>query len=40
MYTRYVLSALAGVFLAVAFVAVVTTVRHLSYQQTVAVNRR
>ena len=40
MYTRYVLSALAGVFLAVAFVAVVTTVRHLSHQQTVAVNRR
>jgi hypothetical protein len=40
MNSRYVLSALAGIFLAVAFVAVVTTVRHLSHHQTVAMTRR
>jgi len=40
MNSRYVLSALAGIFLAVAFVAVATTVRHLSHQQTVAMSRR
>ena len=40
MSTRYVLSALAGIFLAVAFVAVVTTVRHLSHQQTITLSRR
>ena len=40
MNSRYFLSALAGIFLAVAFVAVVTTVRHLSRHQTVAMSRR
>ena len=40
MSSRYVLSALAGVFLAVVFVAVATTVKHLSHNQTVALSRR
>ncbi|SHN82528.1 hypothetical protein [Bradyrhizobium erythrophlei] len=40
MSSRYVLSALAGIFLAVVFIAVVTTVKHLSHNQTVALSRR
>jgi hypothetical protein len=40
MNGRYILSALAGIFLAVAFVAVVMTVRHLSHHQTVAMSHR
>ena len=40
MDSRYVFSALAGLFLAVAIVAVATTVRHLSNQPTATVDRR
>jgi hypothetical protein len=40
MKSRHVFSALAGIFLAVAIVAVATTVRHLSHHQTVAMSRR
>jgi hypothetical protein len=40
MSSRYIFSVLIGVFLAVAFVAVVTTVKHLSHKQTIAMSRR